>query len=106
LVDFSTFFIVFFCDFVDPVNFAIENNVVCKRDKKLKGESGLVQCFYHREIAAGLLLYIQLNFLRAGRGTEPSVYKWPCYGAKVPDRKDLVDHPQSYLFLGESESVQ
>ena len=48
--------------------------------------------------------YIESNPLRAGLVSDPALYQWSSYGAKVFGKKDLVvDLPRFYLSLGDTE---
>ena len=78
---------------------------------KLEGRSGSLwegryksSIISTQEYLPACCRYIELNPLRSGMVTDPAQYRWSSYGAKVLGKKDLVvDLPQFYLSLGDSE---
>ena len=56
-----------------------------------------------REYLPACCRYIELNPLRAGMVTDPALYQWSSYGARVSGKRDLVvDTPPFYLSLGDT----
>ena len=56
-----------------------------------------------REYLPACCRYIELNPLRAGMVTDPALYQWSSYGARVSGKSDLVvDTPPFYLSLGDT----